>query len=127
MGRLLAGIVHEIRGPLSVIRGNAELMRLQLAESDPMQQWIDPLIRNAQILQVRLEHLMAAVRGGPAVPRALDLGPLIREATEIFLKGTDPRAGGSPDWRAPLRPVSYPEARGHRGGRLGETSCCPPS
>lgn len=93
VGRLLAGIVHEIRGPLSVIRGNAELMRLQLPEADPLQQWIDPLIRNAQVLQVRLEHLMAAVRGGPAVLQALDLGPLVREATEMFLKGTDPRAG----------------------------------
>ncbi len=28
VGRLLAGIVHEIRGPLSVIRGSAELLRL---------------------------------------------------------------------------------------------------
>ncbi len=30
VGRLLAGIVHEIRGPLSVIRGSAELLRMGL-------------------------------------------------------------------------------------------------
>ena len=28
VGRLLAGIVHEIRGPLSVIRGSAEVLQL---------------------------------------------------------------------------------------------------
>ena len=33
VGRLLAGIVHEIRGPLSVIRGNAEILKLQYGAS----------------------------------------------------------------------------------------------
>ncbi|MDR3637824.1 MAG: response regulator [Isosphaeraceae bacterium] len=93
VGRLLAGIVHEIRGPLAVIRGSAELMRLQLSEGDPHHQWVDPILRNAQLLQVRLEHLMATVRSGPSQVRTLELDPLIRETTDLFLKGTDPRAG----------------------------------
>ncbi|HEX8201224.1 MAG TPA: response regulator, partial [Isosphaeraceae bacterium] len=78
VGRLLAGIIHEIRGPLSVIRGNAELMRLSLGEEDPSKQWVVPIIRACQLLQVRLEHLMAAVRGGPAVMQAQEIGPLAR-------------------------------------------------
>jgi signal transduction histidine kinase len=93
VGRLLAGIVHEIRGPLAVIRGSAELMRMQLGGDDPYGQWVDPILRNAQLLQVRLEHLMATVRGGPSQTRAVELNPLLRETTELFLKGTDPRAG----------------------------------
>jgi signal transduction histidine kinase len=91
VGRLLAGIVHEIRGPLSVIRGSAELMRLQLAEGHECHQWIDPILRSAQALQERLEHLMGAVRGGPGQIQTIDVGPLVRESTELFLKGTDPR------------------------------------
>jgi signal transduction histidine kinase len=91
VGRLLAGIVHEIRGPLSVIRGSAELMRLQLSADDPHLQWIEPILRNAQLLQVRLEHLMATVRSGPAKLESLDVAPLAREAADLFLKGTDPR------------------------------------
>ena len=35
VGRLVAGIVHEIRAPLTVIRGNAELMALELDGDSP--------------------------------------------------------------------------------------------
>jgi signal transduction histidine kinase len=91
VGRLLAGIVHEIRGPLSVIRGSAELMRLQLGPDDPHHQWVDPILRSAQLLQVRLEHLMATVRSGPGSVQVVEVGPLVRESADLFVKGTDPR------------------------------------
>ncbi len=91
VGRLLAGIVHEIRGPLSVIRGNAEILKIQMAEHPEAGIRIDPIVRGCQLLQLRLEHLMAAVRGGPATLMAQDLSPLVREAADLFLKGTDPR------------------------------------
>jgi signal transduction histidine kinase len=90
VGRLLAGIVHEIRGPLSVIRGSAELMRLQFAPDDPKLQGIEPILRSAQLLQVRLEHLMATVRDVPVL-QDVALATLVHESTELFLKGTDPR------------------------------------
>ncbi|MDB5349969.1 MAG: signal transduction histidine kinase [Planctomycetota bacterium] len=93
VGRLLAGIVHEIRGPLSVIRGNAEILKLQLGVGNEAETRIEPIIRGCQLLQVRLEHLMATVRGGPAMLMAQDVGPLVREAVDLFHKGTDPRAG----------------------------------
>jgi signal transduction histidine kinase len=92
VGRLVAGIVHEIRGPLSVIRGNAEILRLETGEGHPLLERIDPIIRGCQHLQVRLEHLMAAVRSGPPIFERLDVCPVIREATELFQKGTDPRS-----------------------------------
>ncbi len=93
VGRLLAGIVHEIRGPLSVIRGNAELLKIQLHPDDPSLGRIDPIVRGCQLLQLRLEHLMATVRGGPAILLTQDVGPLVREAADLFVRGTDPRAG----------------------------------
>lgn len=93
VGRLLAGIVHEIRGPLSVIRGNAEILKLQYGGTPESETRIDPIIRGCQLLQLRLEHLMAAVRGGPAILLAQDVHPLVREAADLFRKGTDPRAG----------------------------------
>src|SRR5512135_3650927 len=91
VGRLLAGIVHEIRGPLAVIRGSAELMRFHLGPDHPHLQWVDPILRNTLLLQVRLEHLMATVRGGPAAVETVDPAPVVREVADLFLKGTDPR------------------------------------
>lgn len=91
VGRLLAGIVHEIRGPLSVIRGSAELLRYQFASDDPRLPSIEPILRSAQLLQVRLEHLMATVRNGAPVLQAVDVANLVRESSEMFLKGSDPR------------------------------------
>lgn len=93
LGRLLAGIVHEIRGPLSVIRGNAELLRMRLTEDAAGQTFLEPIVRNCQVLQARLEHLMAAVRGGPSARQWLEIVPLVREAADLFHKGTDPLRG----------------------------------
>ena len=47
VGRLLAGIVHEIRGPLSVIRVSAELMRFQLGPDHPHLQWVEPILEHS--------------------------------------------------------------------------------
>jgi signal transduction histidine kinase len=91
VGRLVAGIVHEIRAPLTVIRGNAEMIAMESSENDPRSQWVEPILRSVKTLQVRLDHLMAAVRTGPSDPRPVDVVPLLREALNLFLKGTDPR------------------------------------
>lgn len=93
IGRLLAGIVHEIRGPLSVIRGNAEMMSLTLGPSHEVMKWVDPILRNAQLMSVRLEYLMAAVRAGPPVLKPIEIGPVVREAAALFQRGIDPSLG----------------------------------
>jgi signal transduction histidine kinase len=86
---LLTGIVHEIRGPLSVIRGNAELLRLEMPGEEPAQ-WIDSIIRSTRILQVRLDHLMAAVRDSSSEIQLIDASSVVREAVELFVKGLPP-------------------------------------
>ena len=92
VGRLVAGIVHEIRGPLTVIRGNVEMLGMEL-QDHPGHQWVDPILRAAITLQVRLDHLMAAVRTGPSDPSPLDIEPVLAEAANLFHKGTDHRRG----------------------------------
>ncbi len=90
VGRLLAGIVHEIRGPLAVIRGNAELLRLKAVAGDDNEKWIDSIISSSRLLQIRLDHLMAAVRNGSTEVQIIDLAPLIKESIELFVKGLPP-------------------------------------
>ncbi|AMV37003.1 sensor histidine kinase [Planctomyces sp. SH-PL62] len=90
IGRLLAGIVHEIRGPLSVIRGSAELLRLSLQDRPDDSQWVDSILRGSSLLQLRLEHLMGAVRSGPIQMQPLDVSSLLNETVDLFVRGLPP-------------------------------------
>lgn len=91
VGRLLTGIVHEIRSPLTVIRGQLELLSLALGDDEDFARYLDPIHRNVQLMQLRLDHLMAAVRGGALSLELVDINELVSEATDLFLKGADPR------------------------------------
>ncbi|WP_165244216.1 sensor histidine kinase [Paludisphaera soli] len=90
VGRLLAGIVHEIRGPLSVIRGSAELLRLSLLDRPDDAQWVDSILRGSSLLQLRLEHLMGAVRRGPVQMQPIDVPSLLTETVDLFVRGLPP-------------------------------------
>jgi len=90
IGRLLAGIVHEIRGPLSVIRGCAELLRLSTPPEHEDGQWVEAILRNSHLLQLRLDHLMATVRNSSSNVHAVDLSSLLSEAASLFVKGIPP-------------------------------------
>jgi signal transduction histidine kinase len=90
VGRLLAGIVHEIRGPLAVIRGSAELLLYSHSAESEDFQWIDAILRNSQLLQLRLDHLVATVRNSSSRPQDIELRPVLIEAVQLFLKGLHP-------------------------------------
>jgi signal transduction histidine kinase len=90
VGRLLAGIVHEIRGPLAVICGSAELLLYTESADSENLQWIDAILRNAQLLQLRLDHLVATVRNSSSNVEDVDLPTLLRETVQLFLKGLPP-------------------------------------
>jgi signal transduction histidine kinase len=90
IGRLVAGIMHEIRGPLSVIRGSAELLRMSESLGGEDSQWVEAILRNSHLLQLRLDHLMAAVRNRSSDVQVMDLRPLLRESADLFLKGLSP-------------------------------------
>ena len=90
VGRLLAGIVHEIRGPLAVICGSAELLLYTESPDSENLQWIDAIVRNAQLLQIRLDHLVSTVRNSSATAKNVELAPLLRETVQLFLKGLPP-------------------------------------
>ena len=104
IGRLVAGIMHEIRGPLSVIRGSAELLRMNESLGDEDSQWVEAILRNSHVLQLRLDHLMAAVRNRSSDVQVIDLPPLLRESADLFVKGLSPIGSQDRD-RAGMRRI----------------------
>jgi len=90
LGRLLAGIIHEIRSPLSVIRGSAELLRMNTSKDDENSQWIESILRGTNLLQIRLEHLMATVRSGSTDVKPVELNGLVMDSASLFVKGLPP-------------------------------------
>ncbi len=87
VGRLLAGIIHEIRGPLAVIRGSAEVLLLSDWHGGEDSQWVDSILRNSQVLQLRLDHLLATVRNSSSDVQVVDLSSVLRESVQLFVKG----------------------------------------
>jgi signal transduction histidine kinase len=90
VGRLLAGIVHEIRGPLAVIRGSAEVLLCTESPESENLQWIDAILRNSQLLQLRLDHLVSTVRNSSSTAELVELTPLLRDTVQLFVKGLPP-------------------------------------
>ena len=72
-----------------MIRGHAELLRLESAGGEQAQ-WIDSIIRSTRILQVRLDHLMAAVRDSSSEMQVIDPTAVVRESVDLFVKGLSP-------------------------------------
>ena len=95
VGRLMAGIVHEIRGPLSVIRGSAELLRLSTAARRPRSPVgrLDPPRHAAAPGSARSPDGGRPVRPRPA-PGPWTSPPLVREAVDLFVKGLPPQNRG---------------------------------
>jgi signal transduction histidine kinase len=87
VGRLFAGIIHEIRGPLAVIRGCAEVLKLNAPSAGEDSQWIESILRNSQVLQLRLDHLLATVRNSASDAQVIDVPSLVRESIELFVTG----------------------------------------
>jgi two-component system sensor histidine kinase PilS (NtrC family) len=91
MGRLAAGLAHELRNPLASMAGSIELLRAAPGLSAGDARLMDIVLREA----ARLEQLVAAFLAfsRPAPPRreAVELDRAVAEALEVF--GHDPAAG----------------------------------
>ncbi len=114
VGRLLAGIIHEIRGPLSVIRSSAELLMLKDRRESDDAEWVEAILRNSQLLQLRLDHLVAAIRNSSSDAQVIEIPSLLRESANLFAKGLSPanrRIQVETECEGPLPAVSVDPGR----------------
>ncbi|MEW6427270.1 MAG: HAMP domain-containing sensor histidine kinase [Thermodesulfobacteriota bacterium] len=72
LGRLSASLAHEIKNPLSSIRGTAEIFRDEFPEGHPKREFVDILLRETDRLNRTVSDVMRFSRGGTAAGRRLE-------------------------------------------------------
>lgn len=83
IGHLAAAVAHEINNLLFVIRGSAELARLNLGDGDPMQarlRSIDEAVDRAKDLTAMVLYAARSAGGGPP---PIPLHPVVKEGVKL--------------------------------------------
>jgi two-component system cell cycle sensor histidine kinase/response regulator CckA len=79
VGRLAGGVAGDFNNVLTVITGYAELLRMEVATSNPMRRFADEILWAAERAAALTRHLLAFSRGTTAQPRVLDLNVVISD------------------------------------------------
>jgi PAS domain S-box-containing protein len=83
LGRLSAGVAHEIRNPLAGIRTTSELLRSRLGSDDERLRFIDVILEETQRLDRIVGSLLQFAK--PAEPKLerIDLGLIVERSMEL--------------------------------------------
>jgi signal transduction histidine kinase len=77
LGQLAAGVAHEVRNPLAIVRATAQLLAAQLGANDSLQRFTQVLTSEADRIERLISHLLEYARPRPPVPTPLDLDHLL--------------------------------------------------
>lgn len=85
LGRMAGGVAHDFNNYLTVMMGNADLLRASLASSQqPLCELVDEILKASERCQSMTQRLLAFGRRSKASPRVLDLSALVRERESAF-------------------------------------------
>jgi two-component system sensor histidine kinase PilS (NtrC family) len=84
IGRLAAGIAHEIRNPLASISGSVEMLRQIPEVDDESRQLVDIAVREVDRLNRLITELLDYARPHAEERQPLDLGELATEIAKVF-------------------------------------------
>ncbi len=73
VGRLSAGLAHEIRNPLASIQGAAEVLTDDFPQNNPKRRLLDILLQESERLNQVLTRFLEFARSKPGEPASIDL------------------------------------------------------
>jgi len=94
VGKLSAGLAHEIRNPLTSIKGSAELLADDFPGGHPKKELLDVLVREADRLNGVLTRFLSFARPLPLSTREFDVREVVDEVAALL--GGREGAGESP-------------------------------
>jgi two-component system sensor histidine kinase PilS (NtrC family) len=90
LGRVAAGLAHELRNPLASMTGSVELLRAGAAPDGEDARLMDIVLREASRLEQLVAKFLQFSRPAPPRREAVDLGELARDTLAVF--ANDPAA-----------------------------------
>ncbi|ABC80401.1 two-component system sensor histidine kinase NtrB [Anaeromyxobacter dehalogenans] len=92
LGRVAAGLAHELRNPLASMAGSVELLRAQAAPDGDERRLLDIVLREASRLDELVTEFLRFARPAPLRPGSVELSGLLDDALRVFAH--DPAAVG---------------------------------
>jgi len=87
LGRLAAGLAHEIKNPLAGIQGALEILREDPSETDSNKELFDEMLSELRRVNGTLRTLLGSARPGPARLAKTDLNKLLDEVRILMAPG----------------------------------------
>ena len=82
VGQLAAGVAHEVRNPLAIVRATAQLLAGQAGADDSFQRYTQVLTSEADRIERLISDLLKYARPRPPVPMPLDLGHFLETSAQ---------------------------------------------
>jgi two-component system sensor histidine kinase PilS (NtrC family) len=84
IGKMAAGIAHEIRNPLTSMRGSVEILRSHANLPAKDERLLDILIRESDRLNKFVEDFLSYARPKQYTKRSIDLVPVLRDSVTLL-------------------------------------------
>ncbi len=91
VGRLAAGVAHEVGNPITAVIGYAALIKDRLAQGKECNDFVERIEREAARIDRILRDLLDLARPPPALPGAVSLAAVLSEAGAVLQPQLEPR------------------------------------